>query len=62
MNERIFKPLDISVGDTPRGGEHDLHWGLNNLDRPRQINGINRRPLGAGIHFNLTKMTLDVRD
>ena len=56
MNERIFKPLDISVGDTPRDGKHDLHWGFNNLDRPRQINGINRRPFGAGIHSNVQAM------
>lgn len=56
MNERVFQPLGITVGDTPRGGTHDLHWGFNNLDRPHQINGINRRPLGAGIHCNVEAM------
>jgi hypothetical protein len=48
MNERVFEPLGIAVGYTSRGGEHDLHWGFNNLDRPHQLNGINRRPFGAG--------------
>jgi len=56
MNERVFKPLGITVGETPRGGEHDLHWGFNNLDRPHQLNGINRRPFGAGIHCNVQAM------
>ena len=40
----------------PAGGEHDLHWGFNELDRPRQINGIKRRPFGAGIHSNVQAM------
>ncbi len=56
MNERVFQPLDITVGDTPTGGDHDLHWGFNYLDRPQQLNGINRRPFGAGIHCNVTAM------
>jgi len=56
MNERVFQPLGITVGDRPRGGDHDLHWGFNNLDRPRQLNGINRRPFGAGIHCNVQTM------
>lgn len=56
MTERVFRPLGISVGDTPAGGEHDLHWGFNKLDRPRQLQGINRRPLGAGIHANVEAM------
>lgn len=56
MNERVFEPLGITVGDTPRGGEHDLHWGFNNLDRPQRVSGINRRPFGAGIHCNVQAM------
>lgn len=56
MNERVFEPLDITVGETPRGGEYDLHWGFNNLDRPQQVSGINRRPFGAGIHCNVQAM------
>jgi len=56
MNERVFEPLGISVGNTPRGGEHDLHWGFNNLDRPRQVSGLHRRPFGAGIHCNVQAM------
>jgi CubicO group peptidase (beta-lactamase class C family) len=56
MNERVFEPLGISVGDAPRGGEHDLHWGFNNLDRPQQLMGIKRRPFGAGIHCNVQAM------
>jgi CubicO group peptidase (beta-lactamase class C family) len=56
MNERVFRPLAISVGDEPRGGQHDLHWGFNNLDRPRQVDSINRRPFGAGIHCNVQAM------
>jgi len=56
MNERVFEPLAISVGETSRGGEHDLHWGFNDLDRPRQIQGLNRRPFGAGIHCNVEAM------
>lgn len=52
-NKRVFGPLGITIGDTSRGGVHDLHWGFNNLDRPHQLNGINRRPFGAGIHCNV---------
>jgi CubicO group peptidase (beta-lactamase class C family) len=27
MTERVFRPLGITVGETPTGGDHDLHWG-----------------------------------
>lgn len=57
MTERIFGPLGISVGPTVDGGDHDLHWGFNNRDRPRQLNGVNRRPFGAGIHANVDAMS-----
>jgi CubicO group peptidase (beta-lactamase class C family) len=56
MNERVFKLLGITIGGAPRGGEHDLHWGFNNLDRPHELDGINRRPFGAGIHCNVQAM------
>jgi CubicO group peptidase (beta-lactamase class C family) len=56
MGERVFTPLGITVGETRQGGDHDLYWGFNNLDRPRQLNGINRRPFGAGIHANVAAM------
>ena len=56
MGERVFTPLGITVGETQQGGDHDLYWGFNNLDRPRQLNGINRRPFGAGIHANVAAM------
>jgi len=56
MNGRVFQPLGITVGETPCGGDHDLHWGFNYLDRPQQLNGINRRPFGAGIDCNVQAM------
>lgn len=57
MTERVFKPLGITVGNTPEGGDHDLYWGYNFLDRPQQLDGINRRPFGAGIFCNVTAMS-----
>lgn len=56
MNERVFQPLGITVGDTRDGGDHDLYWGFNNLDRPPQLMGISRRPFGAGIHCSVQAM------
>ncbi len=55
MLERVFEPLEITVGDN-RDDDADLFWGFNNLDRPRQIDGIPRRPFNAGIHANVQAM------
>jgi len=55
MIERVFKPLEITVGDN-RDDNADLFWGFNNLDRPREIDGIPRRPFNAGIHANVQAM------
>jgi CubicO group peptidase (beta-lactamase class C family) len=55
MIERVFEPLEITVGDS-RDGDEDLFWGFNNLDRPRELNGIPRRPFNAGIHANVQAM------
>ena len=56
MNQRVFEPSGISVGDTRHGGEHDPHWGFNHLGRPQQVGSLNRRPFGAGIHCNVRAM------
>lgn len=55
MTERVFEPLEITVGDN-RNGDEDLFWGFNNLDRPKEINGIPCRPFNAGIHANVQAM------
>ncbi len=55
MNERVFQPLGITVGDSQRGDE-DLSWSFSRLDRPEKLNGIPRRPFNAGIHANVEAM------
>lgn len=55
MTERVFQPLGITVGHE-RSGSEDLWWGFNRLDRGPLLDGINRRPMGAGIFANVEAM------
>jgi len=47
MAERVFAPIGI--------GERDLTWRRNQY-RPREIDGVERREFGAGIHANVDAM------
>jgi CubicO group peptidase (beta-lactamase class C family) len=55
MTERVFTPLGISIG-TDMEDPEDLWWGFNGLDRPNRLDGVLRRPMGAGIWANVEAM------
>jgi CubicO group peptidase (beta-lactamase class C family) len=55
MTKRVFEPIEITVRDN-RNDDEDLFWEFNNLDLPKEINGIPRRPFNAGIHANVQAM------
>ena len=54
MVERVFHPLDITVSENEHGDE-DLSWSFND-QRPRNLDGIPRRPFNAGIRANVQAM------